>query len=432
MTTRRRLPLWKLAAILLVGLAALAGVVLLWIDSVGARRRAEMEGQVRRLHAEVRARSGLRPPIRGEAIPGSAWDDYELAISGVDAAIQRAGTQWWTYPRLREADQSKLDAFMRSQASVLDPLTRGARRTDGNYPYAWEDGLHPRTPDFDGCTPVAHFAVRRAELLAKEGRVLEASQLMMDVLQFSRDLDRNSIASAQRSADAVSGIPLPHLKEFLCEGKFKPGELSTLARELDLIDRFMSENQSASTNSVLSLGFELLKPEQERGQSLQIPRREYARYLFSKRIGEAEGFERVLNGVRKADSVRFTSWNQIESFMILLSADVGIPHHPLVQRTWVTPFWTMQSNRGLRARLRLLRMAAHFRATGEVLDLDDPFGDKMKTRMEGRRLKAWTVWLDGKDDQGDEGDGGWLDGRPMPIRGKPPRPVLDIVVEVER
>jgi hypothetical protein len=74
--------------------------------------------------------------------------------------------------------------------------------------------------------------------------------------------------------------------------------------------------------------------------------------------------------------------------------------------------------RSCRARLRLLQAAAHYRATGEVLPLEDPYGDRINTSNAPARLKLWSVGGDGVDDSG---TGVW-----DPRKGK------DIVLEVDR
>src|SRR5262249_23615525 len=76
------------------------------------------------------------------------------------------------------------------------------------------------------------------------------------------------------------------------------------------------------------------------------------------------------------------------------------------------------SFRECRAKLRLLRVAAHFRATGEVPDLDDPYGTKILSSRNGTHLKLWSVGADGIDDGG---SGEW-----RPSKGK------DIILEIER
>jgi hypothetical protein len=50
--------------------------------------------------------------------------------------------------------------------------------------------------------------------------------------------------------------------------------------------------------------------------------------------------------------------------------------------------------RQLRSRLRLLRIAAHYRATGEILELDDPLGTKLFHKVEVDSLRVWGSGID--------------------------------------
>jgi hypothetical protein len=48
----------------------------------------------------------------------------------------------------------------------------------------------------------------------------------------------------------------------------------------------------------------------------------------------------------------------------------------------------------------MLRMAVHARATGKPLDLDDPFGAKLRTEEKDGKLRIWSIGPDGVDDGG--------------------------------
>jgi hypothetical protein len=43
------------------------------------------------------------------------------------------------------------------------------------------------------------------------------------------------------------------------------------------------------------------------------------------------------------------------------------------------------------AQVRVLRVAAHYRATGELLNLQDPFGSEIQTRKTGSTLRVWSA-----------------------------------------
>jgi hypothetical protein len=59
-----------------------------------------------------------------------------------------------------------------------------------------------------------------------------------------------------------------------------------------------------------------------------------------------------------------------------------------------------QARRENLTQLRLLRTGAHEHATGEVLELEDPFGTILRHAKGADRLKIWGIGWEGKDDGG--------------------------------
>jgi hypothetical protein len=76
--------------------------------------------------------------------------------------------------------------------------------------------------------------------------------------------------------------------------------------------------------------------------------------------------------------------------------------------------------REIQARLRLLRVAVRYRATGEILDLADPLGARICHRLQRTRLTIWSAGRDGVDDGG---VGDWK---------RTGDKVKDLVLEVDR
>src|SRR5204863_21987 len=52
--------------------------------------------------------------------------------------------------------------------------------------------------------------------------------------------------------------------------------------------------------------------------------------------------------------------------------------------------------RGALAQVRVLRVAAHYRATGEVLELSDPFGSRIHTLKGDAGIRIWSVGNEGR------------------------------------
>ena len=61
-----------------------------------------------------------------------------------------------------------------------------------------------------------------------------------------------------------------------------------------------------------------------------------------------------------------------------------------------------RSHRDARAKWRLLRMAAVYAGSGDVVALEDPYGDLLRSVPLGNELKIWTLARNGADDGGTE------------------------------
>jgi hypothetical protein len=57
-----------------------------------------------------------------------------------------------------------------------------------------------------------------------------------------------------------------------------------------------------------------------------------------------------------------------------------------------------------KAQFRLLRAAAHYGATGEILKLEDPYGTVLGHAVTPVGMKFWSRGDDGVDDGGHTGD----------------------------
>jgi hypothetical protein len=76
---------------------------------------------------------------------------------------------------------------------------------------------------------------------------------------------------------------------------------------------------------------------------------------------------------------------------------------PRIAGRWLSGdgFYSMLASfRERRAQLRLLRVAAHFRATGDLLESEDPFGGMLIHNVKEGRLKVWSRGRDAVDDGG--------------------------------
>ena len=85
-----------------------------------------------------------------------------------------------------------------------------------------------------------------------------------------------------------------------------------------------------------------------------------------------------------------------------------------------------------KAQVRLLRLASRYRATSELLKLEDPYGggDLLHSKA-GARMKLWSRGGNGVDDGGDAGSTERWTGHYPFLTPPGPRGANDLVIEVD-
>ena len=428
--TPRRL-IWKILGFLLAIVLICLGAMWIWIGSIASRRHLRMREQIRELHAETLARTDVRPALHGETLSGSGWPSYSLALAETkkmrrDEDLVR--DVWYETPN---ADPGRFGELLSVHGVVLDHLREGARRNSGTPPLTWKEGWSLQPPLYDA-ELLARFVTCAARFQAQKGDPAGAVLKILDVLQFARDLSANSTRHCTERSAYLWNIATLELKEIVFSNEFPRQDLTVLDDALARLDRHLPDAAPILLNETLRLGFDLLKPDDLRSDHFLLRTRDRWRYGFSQRIVDADGFDLLLTYVRKAAPLQDVPLPKERS----ANRGLFLPYHPLFTRaTNAGVFQSMGRMRGMQAILRLLRVAVHYRATGEILELADPYGDQLHHAVIGSDLKVWSVGLDGVDHDGDNAGRDWSKHRPRPIPGQPARPwreARDIVLEVER
>ena len=142
------------------------------------------------------------------------------------------------------------------------------------------------------------------------------------------------------------------------------------------------------------------------------------RYGFSERLAAADAFDVSLGAMRRLAEFDGKSWAEAKKLGDELDKECQASHNPIVAIAIPGLASSSRTSRERKAQLRLLRTAVHYRGTGEVLGLDDPFGAKLLHAEKDGKLKIWSVGSDGTDDGGS--------GELKPKAGK------DIVLEIAK
>jgi hypothetical protein len=427
---RRRI--WKILGILLAVGLVLLGSMASWIRSIADRKEARLKEQVHQLHAETLARVDARPALYGETVPGNAWPGYSAALD--EARKMRTVENlirdvWGDSPK---ADRTQAEQVVALHGVLFDHLREGARRDSGALPLTWEEGWSLKTPNLYDAELLARFVTIAARTQAQRGNPAEAVLKILDLLQFARDLAANSTSKCAERSSILWSIATLELQELAFSNEYPRSDLSGLDEALERLDHHLPASGPILLNETLRVGFELLKSEARRDEEFLLGFREYWRYGCSRRIADTDGFDRLLTYARKDAPLQDGPLAELRA----IRAELILPYHPLYDRANSAGIYRwMGGMRGQRTTLRLLRVAVHYRATGEILDLGDPYGDKLHHSIIGSDLRVWSVGPDGIDHGGDIGDYDWSRRRPTPVPGQPFKPwrvSRDLVLQVER
>jgi hypothetical protein len=404
---RRRLG-WKILGGIVAALAGVAGGVAIWTSIVADRRVAAMVNELGALRKEIEKRDPTHPPLRGEPLEGNAWEDYPQAFAALPGVSR---------DNLRKLYVEKSILSVYRNAAMIDGgelafvhLRRGTRRRHGAYPYVWEEGVTLTVPSSDHCSSLAYLAALRSRSMLAQGRAREAAELMLDTLRFSEDLGTGAPIMLQWTSHVVGAIGLDELKAILASPALGREDLLSIERQLELLVRARPELSDGADTEVLLSGYELLKPPARRDSLFCATFADSWRFAFSRRIAEVDAFDQSLIMARELMGMARMAWPEANALSTDLQERTHENKNPLVPQLLAWSRNNSDIDRERRAHFEMLRVAARFRATGEILTLDDPFGGKLRTELNGDDLRIWSVGPGGKDDGGaGEWKRGWKD-----------------------
>jgi hypothetical protein len=404
-----------------VGLLA-GGVVLYeWMLATQSRRWNDMRMTCEAMAQEASS-NPKRPVLRGTPHPGNGWEDYEAAIALVGS---RAGYLAADFLEgSPKADPSEVKEWVGTLAPALDRLRAGASKELVQRHLDWESFQTP----WLAATQVAYLSACKARLLQDARRTTEAAELLLDTALFGEDWGRIGFESDAAYAEVIIlTLVLDELRRLILSGDFGSEALEKIVRELEALDRGISSSAEVWFKGTVQLGFEFLRDGTVEAYMTRMEIKGKTpsawRFGFSERIMMVDAFQTSLSAMRRYRQAADSPWPEARRLQAEAEAVWVRGSNPVFRMMTENRLDRFSPNdphaefRELRAQLRLLRTAAHYKATGEVLDLEDPFGEKLLHSSKGKSLRMWSVGPDGVDDGG---AGEWR------ARGK------DIVLEVGR
>jgi hypothetical protein len=367
-----------------------------------------MEARLAELEAERAAEHRPRPVLRGKAVPGNAWTSYGDAIRS-DTLQPSAKVPQYLEGSGGSTSLTELLGWASAASGPLVTLRAGTQRAEVRPTLDFNHRFTPRVDDLvdpsgawrDGTRNLPLAAAVLARGLLDEGKGAQAAEMLLDLCQFGRDTFENGAWETERVGVWVLDLMARELRDAVKTRKLAPEVLLNIDRELAILEEGWPDGRPALRNHVLAFGRGCEQEAAEGSLWYQNGGQRSLhtwRFGYSSRLRAAATFLRADGWYRGLEGESLWAWPD-----------------PVLSDALDNRFDYLKG--APRTRLGLVRIAAHFRATGEVLSLRDPFGDRLKTALTADRLRVWSVGWNHADDGG---NGDWSE------RGK------DVVLEVER
>jgi hypothetical protein len=380
-----------------------------------------MSARVAELKQEARSRILPRSVLRGQPLPGNAWDEYHLALTGALAIkdVQNGALFAEFINDAPTADRARVVEALASHPGVLAHLRLGAQKSDGQYPYRWEDGTQMQLPSLLAIRLVAMIATSQAKISLESGRPKEAVDYMLDVFVFARDTAANGPLLTRLIGDSVYEIASNELRKIILSGKLSPTQLADLEKKLEIIERDLPSLGPTLANETLTSSVATMELSSfEPSTWWMLARNGGWRYGFSSQRMTLAAFEKRESYAQRTQNIDQMDFTTAKKETEAISAEADSSENPMLRAVALPSLpKTLMKQRETRARLQLLRAGAGFLATGKVPEVTDPFGTNLFHAQDGAKVKIWSVGSDGRNDNG---SGGWTPGQP------------DMVLEITR
>jgi len=373
----------------------------LYVDAIASAKWAALRERVLKIYSDAKDRELTRPVLRGEPLPGNAWDEYSLAL-----ASHLTEKESWDLGHLNwEGGEDQIncaDAILSKYKAALDHLRTGVRRTEGRFPYVWEEGIDRRKPLDLHPNNLKSLATFQARLLRAKGDSREAALLVLDLLQFTRDCAANG---THLSENYISGWG--ELRDLLMSGTLSSQDAKEISRELKILedafprhgDLLMNWNAWLSKKELEGAEKPKMGVSLFGGGDLGISRFALWRYSFSERIAIADAQGQIQEWYSKIATQQDRPWSEEKETLKELGSEMDRSKnslvrafHPIDGELGVGSWWQRYSMTWMRG----LRIAAEYLDTGKVLDLDDPFGGRLKCEISDGKLTIWSISVSGK------------------------------------
>ncbi|HEX7901717.1 MAG TPA: hypothetical protein VF950_28415 [Planctomycetota bacterium] len=392
----KRRPAWKLLCGIAAALIVVIAAFFSWVQATASRRWTALSEKVPQLILEARGREARRPVLRGEAVPGNAWDDYNQALAAIKGA--KSSDLGEFVSRGLKADRAAVEAILKLHEGTLALLASGARKAEGTYRVQFEKGFAADLPGLLAAQNLVNLMACKSRFLVEAGKTREAADLLLDGLRFGADMGKNTLLIAEMISIAMLSTMMDELRDLARDPEMKDVDWPGVARALELLDASWPDHAESMLNEGVSAAAGLVKEEMVGlgfGEGAMGALSSW-RYGFSLRLMIADAVDTHLDCMRR-HAAACRSWADSERTGKELDEAVEASSNPIVKIT--IPGLASSHRAGVerRAQLSLLRMAVALRAGQPLPPLLDPF-DGAKLRSDG--TKVWSIGSDGVDGGG--------------------------------
>jgi hypothetical protein len=397
----RKILLW-----VLVLLAAAGFLVSLVLRPIGGDTREALTKHVDELRTQAVLRQVPRSVLSGSADPGNAWDEYNIALNDTEAwRNDENGGLFLRFvkgdTRLDPLDVERLAA---GHAEAFAHFRRGAHRSQGEYPYNWDQGAQMALPSLRGCRRLAALAAFEAKIQADAGHAQDAIDILLDTSVFARDLAAGGPLLTHLLGLVVYSTAFEELRNVIVSGTLTTMQLADLGRRLEIVDHDFPNMSSALLVETMGVSSSMLHASEKGSlEWLDLSKQWGWRFAVTPGPSMLEAIEEKETFFHRAEEIEQMNFAEAKKRIEQVSAEVTSSHQPVPDL-----FRSLVSQRETLAHLRLLRAATALIATGEMPVIADPFGENLLFKREGNESKIWSVGSDGVDQRG---TGNW-EGRP--------------------
>jgi hypothetical protein len=359
-----------------------------------------MEHRTQDLLKEARSRQSSRPLMRGSALAGNAWDDYETAMH----EFAQSGSVWdeiGKYPvsgSLTPVPPS-IRSYIKSKAPVLEHLRTAIRRSESRFNGPWSGEEHQirRTLQYR-CISLAfaEAAVLREDRLAED-----CAERLVDLAFVLRDIQDNTPGDYGVLAKIGWDRSLEEWRELLKDQFLPKDMICRIEGQLESLDRAYPRLVPALRNNTMEFGLLSGGPGwyAQAHSDGELPTS--WRYLWSIHLTLADAFLWHDSWNRRAESCDVVPWSEAKSLLDRISASAEACSNAYARGWSGAPERLVHRHHRILVRLRQLRTALRFRASEEVLALPDPFGGVLCHEIRDRTFRVWSVGANGIDDSGE-------------------------------